>query len=68
METSASFEARSAPWFHPAGTGNRPGHPVVPGNGHPYRDQQLGRPEYNPSLPEHSVADSGRVGSRCGRN
>jgi hypothetical protein len=27
METSASFEARYAPWFYPAGTGNRPGHP-----------------------------------------
>jgi hypothetical protein len=28
METSALFEARYAPWFYPAGTGNRPGHPV----------------------------------------
>jgi hypothetical protein len=28
METSASFEARYAPWFYPTGTGDRPGHPV----------------------------------------
>ena len=38
METSASFEARSAPWFHPAGTGDRPGHPVVSREWYPYRD------------------------------
>jgi len=45
METSASFEARYAPWFYPAGMGDHPGHPVALGNRCPYRDRQLTSPD-----------------------